>query len=126
MPAKSVADLLASRCRPAQPGEAIEADAIREQLEALPEWRYEDGCIVRTYRFGNYYETLAFVNAIAYIAHREDHHPDLLVGYNRCTVRFSTHSAGGITRNDFICAAKCDAVFGAGLGEAASPSASGA
>ena len=126
MPAQSIAELLASRCRPVPPGGAMGIDAIHKQLEALPEWRYDDGSIVRTYRFRNYYETIAFVNAIAYIAHREDHHPDLLVGYNRCTVKFSTHSADGVSRNDFISAAKCDAVFGVELGQTASPSVSGA
>ncbi len=53
---------------------------------------------------------MAFVNALAWIAHTEDHHPDLQVGYYRCTVRFSTHSVGGISVNDFICAAKADAL----------------
>ena len=66
--------------------------------------------IARTYKFKNYYETMAFVNALAWIAHREDHHPDLLVGYNRVQVRFSTHSIGGLSENDFICAAKIDAL----------------
>jgi 4a-hydroxytetrahydrobiopterin dehydratase len=51
------------------------------------------------------------VNASAWISHREDHHPDLEVGYNKCTVRYFTHDVGGLTRNDFICAAKIDALF---------------
>ena len=55
--------------------------------------------------------TMAFVNAVAWIAHREDHHPDLLVSYNRCTVRFNTHSVGGLSINDFICAAKVDGLL---------------
>ena len=54
---------------------------------------------------------MAFVNAVAWIAHREDHHPDLAVSYNRCTVRLNTHSVGGISRNDFICAAQVDALL---------------
>jgi 4a-hydroxytetrahydrobiopterin dehydratase len=66
--------------------------------------------ISRVFKFSNYYETIAFVNALAWIAHREDHHPDLEVGYNRCTVNYSTHSVGGLSKNDFICAARVDAL----------------
>jgi 4a-hydroxytetrahydrobiopterin dehydratase len=118
MPAQTLAQLLAGRSRPMNRADGLGADAVRDQLAALPKWLLEEdsgGCaIVRTYRFKNYYETIAFVNAIAYVAHREDHHPDLVVGYNRCTVKFSTHSAGGVSPNDFICAAKCDAVYDGG------------
>lgn len=104
------ADLLARHCRPMS-GSAMSAVQVYEQLDALPEWHLQDGCVARTFRFGNYYETMAFVNALAWMVHREDHHPDLLVGYNRCEVRFNTHSVGGISENDFICAAKTDAIF---------------
>jgi 4a-hydroxytetrahydrobiopterin dehydratase len=90
----------------------------REQAQGLlaelnGDWALaEDGKgIRRAYRFKNYYETMAFVNALAWIAHREDHHPDLEVGYNRCQVVFSTHSVGGLSFNDFICAAKIDALL---------------
>lgn len=67
--------------------------------------------ISRNCAFRDYYETIAFVNALAWIAHAEDHHPDLEVGYNRCRVRLSTHSIGGLSANDFICAARIDALF---------------
>jgi 4a-hydroxytetrahydrobiopterin dehydratase len=66
------------------------------------------------FQFKNYYETMAFVNAVAWVAHREDHHPDLEVGYNKCTVRYSTHSVGGLSENDFICAAKVDSLLANG------------
>jgi len=72
----------------------------------------EDGRLVKLYPFKNYYETMAFVNALAWIAHREDHHPDIEVGYNRCHVRFSTHSIKGLSENDCICAAKINALLG--------------
>lgn len=62
----------------------------------------------RSFRFKNYYETISFVNALAWIAHQQDHHPDLEVGYNRCLVRYSTHSVSGLSENDFICAARID------------------
>jgi 4a-hydroxytetrahydrobiopterin dehydratase len=73
-------------------------------------WSYDGKVITKAFSFKNYYETIAFVNAVAWIAHREDHHPDLSVGYNRCRVDFSTHSVGGISENDFICAAKIEAL----------------
>lgn len=72
----------------------------------------EDGqAISKTFRFADYYRTLAFVNALAFIAHREDHHPDLGVHYDRVIVRFSTHDVGGLSENDFICAAKAQALY---------------
>lgn len=60
------------------------------------------------FQFKNYYHTQAFVNAVAWIAHREDHHPDISFGYKTCTVSWWTHAVGGLTENDFICAAKTD------------------
>lgn len=88
---------------------ATEAD-VREWMVQLPDWRVvEDGkAITRTFAFKDYYRTMAFVNALAHIAHREDHHPDLSVHYDRCIVRWSTHDVGGLSENDFICAAKAD------------------
>jgi len=89
----------------------MSAAAVAEQLRALPAWRHTDAALVREYRFADYYETLAFVNALAFMIHREDHHPEIVVAYNRCELSFNTHSVGGISENDFICAAKADAVF---------------
>jgi 4a-hydroxytetrahydrobiopterin dehydratase len=110
-------ELLLLNCRPVPPGALSELE-VRDQLAALPDWSLREGSIVRAYRFADYCETIAFVNALAWMVHREDHHPDLLVGYNGCEVRFSTHSVGGISENDFICAAKSDAIhahqFGSG------------
>ena len=83
---------------------------IRELLPQVPEWELaEDGqALTRSFRFDDYHRTIAFVNALAFIANRENHHPDLSVHYDRCVVRFSTHDAGGLTENDFICAARTD------------------
>lgn len=108
---RSVEQLLAARCRALEGEAAMTDDQVAAQLAALPDWRHADGALCRFYRFADYYETIAFVNALAYMVHREDHHPDLAVGYNRCEVRFNTHSVGGISENDFICAAKADAIF---------------
>jgi 4a-hydroxytetrahydrobiopterin dehydratase len=107
---KTVDELAGARCRPLSTGAMPESE-IRAQLLVLPEWRLERGAIVRGFRFSNYYETMAFVNALAYVAHAEDHHPELAVAYDRCEVRFSTHSVAGISENDFICAAKVDLLF---------------
>jgi 4a-hydroxytetrahydrobiopterin dehydratase len=87
-----------------------DADIVAK-LAALDDWQRDGAQIVKTFRFANYHETLAFVNASAWISHRTDHHPDLDVGYNRCTVRYSTHDAGGLTTKDFDCAARLDALF---------------
>ena len=85
---------------------------VRELMPQIPGWDLvEDGhALSRTFEFANYYETMAFVNALAFMAHREDHHPDLGVHYNRCVVRFSTHDVGGLSENDFICAARAQAL----------------
>ena len=107
-------DLTARRCKPCEGGVApLSADAARELLEQLSDWQInnESNEISRVYLFKNYDETMAFVNALAFMAHREDHHPDLEVGYNRCLVRYSTHAIGGLSENDFICAAKVDALI---------------
>ena len=105
--------LLAMSCKP-RAGAALDRAEAERLLREIPGWALNDSAseIARIYAFGNYYETLAFVNAQAWVAHREDHHPDLEVGYNRCRVRFSTHSVHGLSENDFICAAKINALRG--------------
>jgi 4a-hydroxytetrahydrobiopterin dehydratase len=80
--------------------------------ELSPQWHVDTGrqVLTRDFKFDNFHATMAFVNAVAWIAHVEDHHPDLEVGYGHCRVTFSTHSVGGLSENDFICAAKIDAL----------------
>ena len=102
-------NLLHARCA-AQGAQALGESEIRGHLAAVSGWHVVEGAIEKTFAFRNYYETIAFVNALAWISHTEDHHPVLSVTYDRCVVRFSTHSAQAITRNDFICAAKADAL----------------
>jgi 4a-hydroxytetrahydrobiopterin dehydratase len=84
---------------------------IADLMRNLEGWSREGNAIVKTYRFANYHETMAFVNATAWISHRADHHPDLTVGYNQCTVFYTTHSSGGLSPKDFDCAAKIDALL---------------
>jgi 4a-hydroxytetrahydrobiopterin dehydratase len=104
-----VAELAEDHCRPLPAGTAaLKRAEIDSLLKEVPGWSYDGKVISKTYSFEDYYETMAFVNALAWVAHREDHHPDLSVGYNRCRVEFSTHSIGGISRNDFICAARIE------------------
>ena len=104
-------DLLNRHCQPLDGHPPMRVEEVTARLAQVPGWRFHDGAIEKTYSFADYHQTIGFVNALAWIANREDHHPDLIVGYNRCTVRFSTHSVGGISINDFICAAKADALL---------------
>ncbi len=105
-------DLSERRCKPCEGGvPALAGDAVREFLKGLhANWKLAaDGrSISRTFEFANYHQTIGFVNAVAWIANAEDHHPDLDVHYSRCVVKWWTHAVSGLTENDFICAAKVD------------------
>lgn len=94
---------------------ALNDAEIKDHLAAVDNWSMQTGKVTKSFNFKNYYETLAFVNAIAWMIHAEDHHPELTVTYNCCIVKFDTHSVnngrGGISENDFICAAKVDAIY---------------
>ena len=104
-------DLAARHCSP-QHGPALPSDVAETLLKQLTGWTMtaEAKEIRRPFAFKDYYASMAFVNAVAWIAHREDHHPDMAVGYNKVTVVFATHSVSGLSENDFICAAKIDAL----------------
>ena len=102
-------DLSAKKCSACAPGTPKLTDAqILILLAKLNGWEVKNGELTRTFHFKNYHETMAFVNATAWVSHHEDHHPDMEVGYNKCTMRYSTHAIGGLSENDFICAAKID------------------
>jgi 4a-hydroxytetrahydrobiopterin dehydratase len=105
----TASDLATRKCKPCEGGvppfNEQHANAMLAQLKG---WTIQEAKLVKLYPFTDYHQTMAFVNALAWISHREDHHPDLTVGYNKCRVEYSTHAAGGLTENDFICAAKCD------------------
>ena len=103
---------LALALRHCQPdAAALPDDRQASLLTELPGWRVEQGRLVREFAFADYHRTIAFVNASAWISHTQDHHPDLAISYGRCVVSFITHSAGGLTENDFICAARHDALL---------------
>ena len=94
-------------CRPCNGSlPPLSEESIQAHLEMVEGWSFERGEIVRTYSFRNYLETMAFVNALAWIAHTQDHHPSIEAGYKTCTVRYATHAIAGISENDFICAAR--------------------
>ena len=98
-----------------QPRRAMSATETVTALARLDGWKLSgDGASVaieKTFSFANYFETIAFVNAVAMVAHVQDHHPDLSVHYNRCVVRFNTHDVGGISSTDIDCATRVDALL---------------
>jgi 4a-hydroxytetrahydrobiopterin dehydratase len=107
-----MSDLTGRKCKPCEGGvDALKPTEVENLLKQLKGWTLEGGAITKSYAFKNYYQTMAFVNAAAWISHREDHHPDMTVGYNTCKVAYITHAIGGLSQNDFICAAKLDALF---------------
>jgi 4a-hydroxytetrahydrobiopterin dehydratase len=111
MNAISLESLRTQHCMPRKGKDAgVSHDQVSACLALLPGWHLsaDSGAIGREFRFADYFRTMAFVNAIASIAHREDHHPDLEVHYDRCIVHYSTHDVGGLSLNDFICAAKIE------------------
>ncbi len=110
--ARAVSDLASGKCKPCEGGVApLREQEVRNLLKQLDGWEYANGRIAKIYSFKNYYQTMAFVNAAAWISHREDHHPDMMAGYNQCRVEYVTHAINGLSENDFICAAKLDKLF---------------
>ena len=108
-------DLTTQRCEPCEGGVA---PLTRDEAEDLMAELHEDWILTedatevrRDFHFKGFNRTMGFVNAVAWIANSENHHPDLEVGWGHCLVRYSTHAIGGLSRNDFICAAKIDALL---------------
>jgi len=104
-------DLSSKHCLPCEGGVSpLSKETAKGLLSKVSEWKMnaEATLITRRFAFKNFYKTMAFVNAIAWIANQENHHPDMEVGYNYCVVKFSTHAIKGLSENDFICAAKVD------------------
>ena len=108
----TVCNLTDKNCKPCEGGvPALTQDEAKKLLKQLDGWELQNNVISKTFAFKNYYQVIAFVNAVAWMTHREDHHPDMTVGYNQCRMEYSTHAIGGLSENDFICAAKVDALF---------------
>lgn len=107
-------DLNRQHCVPRKGSEhALDATRVGGLLAELPGWQlaHEGKAIVKDFRFDDFHRTLGFINAVGFMANREDHHPDLEAGYGHCQVLWSTHDAGGLSLNDFICAAKVEALL---------------
>lgn len=99
------------KCKPCEGGtEKLGTSEIKRLLKNIPGWQLKGQGIRKTFAFKNYYETVSFVNAAAWIAHTQDHHPEIEFGYKNCEICYSTHSVKGLTKNDFICAAKINAL----------------
>ena len=115
MPAVSrkltLAELAAGTCKPLSgAGCRLDAAGLAEPLTLLPGWKREGEALAESFSFPGYEATLSFANAVARIAQEQDHHPDIAFGYNRCRIAWSTHSVGGVSLNDLICAAKIEAL----------------
>jgi len=105
-------ELRGERCKPCEGGVApLRPEQIGPMLRGLDAWTASNGAISKEYTFGNYHKTIAFVNAVAWISHVENHHPELQVGFGSCKVSYWTHAINGLSENDFICAAKIDALL---------------
>ena len=107
-------ELLAMKCKPLKgPQHALARAQIDALLPELPGWSLgpQANDLRKDFKFSDFSQALAFVNALGWVAERENHHPDLELGWGRCQVRFSTHDVGGISLNDFICAAKTEALL---------------
>lgn len=111
-----MSELAEKSCKPCEGGTSpLGQEAAKKLLQQVDNgWELADDGkeIRRDFKFKGFYKTIAFVNALAWIANQEGHHPDLEVGFNHCLVRFTTHAIGGLSENDFICAAKVDDLFG--------------
>lgn len=105
----SQCDITNRHCVPCEGGVApLSEGEARDLLASLPGWALSEGRIEKSFPFRDHYETMTFVNAIAWVSHLEGHHPDLAVGYNSVTVSYWTHAINGLSENDFICAAKIE------------------
>jgi 4a-hydroxytetrahydrobiopterin dehydratase len=107
-------ELRKKKCKPCEGGvPPMTVEEAAEMQKEVPDWEviHEGHELRRLFTFGNHYELMAFVNAVAMISHREDHHPNQQLGYSRCEIVYTTHAVDGLTENDFICAAKVDALL---------------
>jgi 4a-hydroxytetrahydrobiopterin dehydratase len=104
-------ELTSKKCVPCeggvQPLTRAQAQGLMQQLQ--PQWQLADDG-KSEWKFLNFFHTMSFVNAVAHVANTEDHHPDVELGYGYCRIRYNTHAIGGLSENDFICAAKIDAL----------------
>ena len=109
---EKLCDLASRQCQPCEGGvPPLSLAEVERRLSEFSGWEHDQGAIGKLFEFKNYYQTMAFVNAVAWIAHSQGHHPDLEVSYRSCRVRYTTHAIGGLSDNDFICAARVEGLF---------------
>ena len=112
MASKKTKPLASRRCKGCEGiSGPLDEKSILRLLKDVPEWGVEDGRLVRNFEFLNFHQTIEFVNVLAWLCNLENHHPDLMVSYSTCKVQFITHAVSGLTENDFITAAKIDAIL---------------
>lgn len=100
------------QCVPCEGGiQPMTEKDVGAALAQVAGWTVEEGKLTRAFAFPDFHQTMAFVNAVAWLANLENHHPDMEVGYSRCKVCYHTHSIGGLSRNDFICAQKINTLL---------------
>ncbi|HXE77094.1 MAG TPA: 4a-hydroxytetrahydrobiopterin dehydratase [Rhodanobacter sp.] len=106
-------DLAHEHCAPQKGRAPLDDTQIGKLLEQVSGWRYDDTAqtLSKDFRFKDFHHTLGFINAVGFIANQQDHHPDLEAGYGHCMLHWSTHDVHGLSRNDFICAARVDALM---------------
>lgn len=110
----TICDLTDKHCVPCEGGvDAIEREAAEQMLVDVPGWSLSDDSkmISRRFEFKGFFRTMSFINAMAWVVNNENHHPDFSAGYNYCEVGFTTHAIDGLSENDFICAAKLNALI---------------
>lgn len=104
-------NLLSRKCVPGKEAKLLSPDQVRALLSQIPGWQVEEGRLVKVFRLRDHYQAVAFLNAVAWISHRQDHHPFVELGFNTLRVVYWTHAVEGLSENDFICAAKVDWLF---------------
>jgi 4a-hydroxytetrahydrobiopterin dehydratase len=106
-------ELVMTACSPIPKGTPpLSGHDLEHLLSHVDGWEVEDDWLTKSFEFHDHFQTMAFVNAVAWISHHEDHHPVMVVSYDTCTISYSTDSIGGLSQNDFICAAKVDHLVG--------------
>lgn len=104
-----------NRCLPCEGISAIlSSDTVNKMLSKIQGWNLDENkgtYIYRIFQFDNFAQNMAFINVVAWIAEKEGHHPNIEVEFTFCKVKFWTHSIGGLSENDFICAEKINAIF---------------
>jgi 4a-hydroxytetrahydrobiopterin dehydratase len=111
-PAATANSLAQRQCKPCKAGTPpLNQEQINTLMKQLEGWEQHGNIIGKTVEFTNFHQAMSFVNAVAWVSNQEDHHPELTISYNKCKVEYTTHSVNGLSENDFICAAKVDALL---------------